>query len=212
MQTRKFYARGTIKYDRELQAFSISNMNLILLLLRNPIKTLRFFYTWLVQSTLLGLRRVLLPHVPMYQPFRIQLHRAYLSSCITTFPDLVYRLPIGQVPESRAKIIQSDFLGYVIPGSKSSLLSLIAQKPSNSQCVVLYAHGGGYARGEAKMYLTYMERWAKGAAAEGLELVFLSVEYRECSSRKLWMNANQSTSFDRSSFSSSTKRCLLKRI
>jgi len=29
------------------------------------------------------------------------------------------------------------------------------------------------------MYLKYMERWERVAAEEGLDLVFLSVEYRE---------------------------------
>ncbi|KAJ5707659.1 hypothetical protein N7488_007460 [Penicillium malachiteum] len=113
----------------------------------------------------------------MYQSLRIQLHRAYLSSCATTFPDLVYRLPVGQVPESRAKLIKSDFVGYLIPGNKSHLLSQISAKPSNSQCVILYAHGGGYARGEAKMYLDYMERWVRCARSKDLDIVFLSVEY-----------------------------------
>lgn len=47
-----------------------------------------------------------------------------------------------------------------------------------SSCLVLYAHGGGYARGEARMYLNYMERWQREAEKVGLELTFLSVEYR----------------------------------
>jgi acetyl esterase/lipase len=51
------------------------------------------------------------------------------------------------------------------------------------KCVVLYAHGGGYARGEAKMYINYMERWVKAATLENLDMVFLSVEYRRSTPR-----------------------------
>jgi len=74
--------------------------------------------------------------------------------------------------------VKSDFTAYLIPGNKSSLMRIETAKRS-SQCIVLYSHGGGYARGEAKMYLKYMERWERVAAEEGLDLVFLSVEYRE---------------------------------
>jgi acetyl esterase/lipase len=102
-----------------------------------------------------------------------------MSSCVSTFPDLVYRLPVGPVPESKAKQVHTSFNGYVIPGARSFLLADIAKKPSTSQGVVLFAHGGGYARGEAKMYLDYMERWVTVATERGLDIVFMSVEYRE---------------------------------
>jgi hypothetical protein len=104
-----------------------------------------------------------------------------MSTCVSILPNLVYRLPVGPVPEVRAKEIQADFLAYLIPGNKPSLLSQIAKQSTKSQCIVLFAHGGGYARGEAKMYLNYMERWVEVAAEIGLDIVFLSVEYRELS-------------------------------
>lgn len=155
-------------------------MHLLALLLNNPLRTIRFVYTWLAQSSFVLLRRLLLPHVPVYQSLRIQLHRAYLSSCASTFPDLVYRLPVGPVPERSAKPVSTpDFLGYVIPGRKTDLIEGAWVHAKPNQCVILYAHGGGYARGEAKMYLNYMKRWERVASTYGLDIVFLSVEYRE---------------------------------
>ena len=69
-------------------------------------------------------------------------------------------------------------MGYVVPGSKS-FKEMRSETPEGRNCVVLYAHGGGYARGEARMYLNYMERWIRVAAKAGLNLCFISVEYRE---------------------------------
>ena len=155
-------------------------MQLLLLLLKHPVATLTFTYTWAAQSFLVVLRRVLLPHIPVYQSLRTQLQRAYLSACSATFPDLTHRLPVGPVPDSRARrLLGVDFEAYIIPGSKSDLLDGVSQADARPRCVALYAHGGGYARGEAKMYLNYMERWVTVAQAADLNLVFMSVEYRE---------------------------------
>ena len=49
--------------------------------------------------------------------------------------------------------------------------------------VVLYGHGGGYARGEARMYVPYMKRWVEVAEEKGLQIVFLSIEYRRSLTR-----------------------------
>ncbi|ETN36649.1 uncharacterized protein HMPREF1541_08927 [Cyphellophora europaea CBS 101466] len=137
-------------------------MNLLLLLLRNPLKTCKFAYTWFAQSLL---------------PLRLQLQRAYLSSCSATFPDLTHRLPVGPVTESRARLVVGDgFKAYLVPGDKVHLLKP-GTKKSGRRCTVVYAHGGGYARGEAKMYLNYMERWVRVAEDAGLDLAFVSVEY-----------------------------------
>jgi carboxylesterase type B len=59
------------------------------------------------------------------------------------------------------------------------MLEAVASGDSNNRCIVVYAHGGGYARGEARMYLKYMERWEKVAKEMGVDVIFLSVEYRE---------------------------------
>ncbi|KAK5400811.1 hypothetical protein LTR06_011232 [Exophiala xenobiotica] len=53
----------------------------------------------------------------------------------------------------------------------------MADKSHDMQCVAVYAHGGGYARGEARMYIRYMERWVRVAAEAGIHLTFVSVEY-----------------------------------
>lgn len=155
-------------------------MNLLLLLLRNPIRGFRFLYTWLAQSGLVVLRRILLPHIPHYQSLRLQLQRAYLLSCSTQFPDFTFRLPIGLVSDTKAKRICDDFVGYLIPGRKAGLIDVVAGGDTANRCIVLYAHGGGYARGEAKMYIKYMERWERVAKELGVDIIFLSVEYREC--------------------------------
>jgi hypothetical protein len=153
-------------------------MHLVELILRHPAQASLFTYTFLAQSVLVVLRKVLIPHIVPYQSLRIQFHRAYLSSCSATFPDLAWRLPVGPVPEYKARLLNAEFTGYIIPGTKS--LKVIPGEPSSpTRCVALYAHGGGYARGEAKMYIGYMERWVRVASEHGLDLVFLSVEYRE---------------------------------
>ncbi|KAH7379067.1 Alpha/Beta hydrolase protein [Cadophora sp. MPI-SDFR-AT-0126] len=156
-------------------------MHLFTLVSRDPLKTAIFLYTWITSSILVLLTRFLLPHIPAYQPIRIRLSRAYLSSAALIFPDLVHRLPVGPLPKSQAYPIASashGFEGYLIPGSKGSVIKeLVSHSASQAKCVVLFAHGGGYARGEAKMYLNYMNRWEKVAKEAGVDLVFLSVEY-----------------------------------
>lgn len=153
--------------------------NLLVLLLRNPLRTARFSYSFLAQVLLILLRRILLPHMPYYQSIRQQIQRAYLVSCSLSLPDLVHRLPITSCPDSRAKRVGSGWTGYLIPGTKS-LKELSLNTSQNSRCLAIYAHGGGYARGEARMYRNYMERWIQVAAKSDLDLVFLSVEYRVC--------------------------------
>ncbi|KAF9894354.1 hypothetical protein FE257_007857 [Aspergillus nanangensis] len=160
-------------------------MNLLLLLLQNPVKTLQFAYTWTTSSFLVILQSILLPHYPEYQSLRTRLHRAYLSSAYLVFPHLTHRLPVGSsVPESRAYPVKDavhNFNGYLIPGTKRGMLKDLCEERSSSshrECVtIIYAHGGGYSAGEARMYLPYMERWEKAASDVGLEVVFLSVEY-----------------------------------
>lgn len=148
------------------------------MLLRHPISTLFFTYSFFAQVFLVLLRRLLLPHFPAYQDIRIQINRAYLSSSAIAFPDLVHRLPVVSCPETRARKVGTGWTGYIVPG-QASLPKTRRDEEDRSQMVALYAHGGGYARGEARMYLNYMERWIKVAAEHDLRLVFLSVEYRK---------------------------------
>jgi hypothetical protein len=144
------------------------------LLLQNPFRSCRFLYAFGTQILLIGLKAILLPTLPRYQSVRLQLHRAYWSSSSYYFPEIIHRLPVTNCPEALARRVGSTFTGYVIPGT----VDLAVSSGDKRRCVVVYAHGGGYARGEARMYLNYMDRWVKGAAEAGLEIVFLSVEYR----------------------------------
>lgn len=147
------------------------------LLLQSPLRSCQFLYTFGIQILLVALRAILLPTLPRYQSLRLQLQRAYWSSSSYYFPEVIHRLPVTNCPSERARRVGSDFTGYVIPGTAD----LAAGAGGSQFCVVLYAHGGGYARGEARMYLNYMGRWIEGAAEAGLSLVFLSVEYRKSS-------------------------------
>lgn len=156
----------------------IKMANLLSLILRNPIRTTSFSYTFIVQILLIILKRILLPHYPHYQSLRLQLQRAYLSSSSLCFPDFVHRLPITYCSEKRARKVGDSWTGYVVPGTRD-LKDTIIQTGDIQRGVVVYAHGGGYARGEARMYLNYMERWVKVAKQAGLELTFLTVEYRK---------------------------------
>lgn len=159
--------------------------NLWWLLLSHPLRTLLFSHSFLSQILLALLRRLLLPHFPSHQSLRLQLQRAYLSSASLTFPDLTHRLPVGFVSANRARKLD-NVPAYLVPGSRV-LSDFGGPKRENRRCVVLFAHGGGYARGEARMYLNYMERWVRAAAQAGLDLVFLTVEYREFAQSSLYM-------------------------
>lgn len=155
------------------------------LLLQNPLRSCRFLYAFGTQVLLIGLKAILLSTLPRYQSLRLQLQRAYWSSSSYYFPEVIHRLPVANCPDTRARRVGSKFTGYVIPGTAE-----LAVSPGDKcRCIVIYAHGGGYARGEARMYLNYMDRWVKGAAAVGLEIVFLSVEYRTISAidRSIWI-------------------------
>lgn len=152
--------------------------NLLLLLLRHPLRSLIFTHSFFSQILLAILRRLLLPHFPSHQSLRLQIQRAYLAAASLTFPDLTHRLPVGNLPPNRARKV-GDSPAYLIPGSRQ-LSDFASPKDGTQACVALFAHGGGYVRGEARMYANYMERWVRGAAQAKLDLVFLSVEYREC--------------------------------
>ena len=158
-------------------------MHLALLIISNPFKAVKFLYTWAATSFLVLLQCLLLPHYPAYQDLRTRLQRAYLSSTVVAFPDLVHRLPVGPLPDSEACPIKSsshDFEGYLIPGMKGTIVEVLASSGKcHDKCIVLFAHGGGYSKGEARMYLNYMKRWERVAREQGLDLVFLSVEYRQ---------------------------------
>lgn len=144
------------------------------ILLSNPLRSLKFTYSFTVQVLLVCLKFALLPHLPKYQSFRTQIQRAYWASGSTLFPNLIHRLPVTGCPETRARQVGSGWTAYVIPGTKQ--LGNLPRKPG--ACVAIYAHGGGYYRGEARMYLNYMERWHNEAADLGLDITFVSVEYR----------------------------------
>lgn len=150
--------------------------NLWLLLMRHPLRSILFAHSFFSQILLVLLRRLLLPHFPSHQSFRLQVQRAYLAAASLTFPDLTHRLPVGKLAPHRARKVE-NVPAYLIPGSRH-LSDFAGPKSERKRCVALFAHGGGYARGEARMYINYMERWVRGAAQEELDLVFLTVEYR----------------------------------
>ncbi|OQU94469.1 hypothetical protein CLAIMM_00823 [Cladophialophora immunda] len=99
-----------------------------------------------------------------------------MGSASLTFPDLTHRLPVGKLSLHRARKIEGSIPAYLIPGSRE-LAEFVVPIPKRQQCVVIYAHGGGYARGEARMYINYMERWIREASKANLDLLFVSVEY-----------------------------------
>lgn len=147
------------------------------MMLSHPIQAGTFIYVFLSRTLLVLLSRILLPTAPRYQTLRIELQRAYLTSASLCFPDLTFCLPT-KYPESDAlPVAGKGWTGYVVPGGRhpESVLEEVASVSEHR--VVLFAHGGGYARGEARMYVPYMRRWVTGAKERGLKLVFLSVEY-----------------------------------
>lgn len=139
--------------------------NLAMLMLRNPLQSLYFSYSFLAQILLILLRRLLLPHFPVYQSIRLQVHRAYLASSALTFPNLVHRLPIVSCPQDVARQVGTGWTGYVIPGQKE-LVKGSASGEYEKRCVVLYAHGGGYLRGEARMYRVSFDVFVRFSPSE----------------------------------------------
>lgn len=153
---------------------------LYLLLLSNPVKSFLVLYSFVAQAFIVLLRHALLAHFPTYQPLRIQLQRCYLAACSLHFPDLTHRLPTDEVHVTVARYLdKKGWKAYVIPGTVSPRHSFAKDRVLDRPgAVIIYAHGGGYARGEAKMYLNYFQRWVKVAAERGIDIVFVSVEYR----------------------------------
>lgn len=151
--------------------------NLFVLFAKAPLQTLVFIYYFTAQLLLLCLKRVLLPQLHTYQSFRTQIHRAYLSSA-GLYPDLLHGLPVNCSTEDARKIASDSCSAYVIPGT--SILPTSGQQSFPfRKVVILYAHGGGYAWGEARMYIHHMKRWVARARQDRLDLVFVSVEYRK---------------------------------
>lgn len=158
---------------------------LLFSLLRSPLKSLRFTYYFFVQALILFLHRILLPGYPRYQTLRIALQRIYLISCTLCYPDLPHRLPVSYSQKKARSVAGKGWKGYIIPGNDDSETE---KSPYDGKSiVVLFAHGGGYARGEARMYVPYMLRWVKVASEQGLEIVFCTVEYREFSHTLLFL-------------------------
>jgi len=147
---------------------------LLEVLAQNPLGSLKALYTCTCQTLLICLGFCLLPGLPRYQTLRQQIHKAYWASCSTYYSNIIHRLPVTRCPEERARRIGSTWTSYVIPGTAK----LNSSMNDNGNVVILYAHGGGYARGEARMYLNYMERWQREASKVGLQITFVSVEYR----------------------------------
>jgi hypothetical protein len=147
-------------------------------LIESPLSSILFIYAFLIQITLILLQRLLLPEFPVYQSIRTQVQRAYLSSAAIHHPDLPHRMPVTASQDNARQISGDGWTGYLIPGHEK--LPKFCQSPAGKRrMVILFAHGGGYARGEARMYIRYMERWRRCAAKQQMEIVFLSVEYGE---------------------------------
>ncbi|KAF7527642.1 hypothetical protein PCG10_002606 [Penicillium crustosum] len=143
-------------------------------ILGHPLQALKFCYSFFAQCFIDITERVLLPHYPTYQSLRTRLARAYLGAAAIHLPDIVHRLPVSNCPASRARPVEgANWKGYIIPGS----CTLLDNDDEYKYIIILYAHGGGYVRGEARQYLNYMERWINAAAGKGIKLIFLSVEY-----------------------------------
>ena len=154
----------------------------IIRLVQSPFQAAQFAYYFFTQLFLILLHHLLLPNFPRYQSLRIELQRAYLSSTSLYFPTFTHRLPADYGPNDAAPISGKGWHGYVVPGPDTNVLR---QAIGDGRLrVVLYAHGGGYARGEAKMYAPYMKRWVDVAKEKGVEIVFLSVEYRKSNPRQ----------------------------
>jgi hypothetical protein len=102
---------------------------LLALMLQHPVQSVLFAYSFASQVVLVCLRRILLPHFPVYQSLRLQLQRAYLAAASVAFPEIVNRLPVGDVPQQRAHKADPKFDVYLIPGHKD--LSIYAKNPEN---------------------------------------------------------------------------------
>jgi acetyl esterase/lipase len=152
--------------------------SLLWMILRSPLQTIKLLYSFSILASLESARRLFLPQFPSYQSLRIRLFRAYLAAAHVHYPEIIHRLPVSD-NEARAKCVEkANFKAYVVPAS-TVLGDWERDDGPSRRCVVLYAHGGGYARGEARMYLRHMERWICEARKRNMDLTFFTVEYRK---------------------------------
>lgn len=170
------YAEGKVLAGVIIRQLPPSMPSALRLMLQHPVQTCNFLYCFAIQLLLFALHRILLPTYPRYHSVRIEAQKAYLSSTSLHFPTLTHRLPATYSEQQATPITGKGWNGYIISGETPH--SLAEATDSNVLTVVLYAHGGGYVRGEARMYLWYFKRWIAVAKTKGLEIIFVSVEYR----------------------------------
>lgn len=144
------------------------------MILASPVEFIVFAYAFCIRITLIVASRLLLPPHSRYQSLRTEVQRAFQTSASLHFREFTHRLPAEYPPRDARLVTGKGFKGYLIPGDDTAAL----KNASNSNGrVVLFAHGGGYAIGTARMYVPYMKRWVDLARKRGVNLVFLSVEY-----------------------------------
>ncbi|CZT14615.1 uncharacterized protein RCC_12209 [Ramularia collo-cygni] len=146
------------------------------MILASPRQFIVLVYAFTIRLILILASRLLLPPTPRYQSLRIEIQRAFQTSASLHFRTFTHRLPAEYPPSDARPVSGRGFAGYLVPGQKLHSVEDLGNSPKNAK-VVLYAHGGGYAIGVARMYVPYMKRWANLAKERGIELVFLSVEY-----------------------------------
>lgn len=141
--------------------------------LRRPRKLASYTWTLLRSLTLALADRLLFPLGCRPLSLGTELRRCHLAAALTGFPELIFAAPPG-LPAADYRTAGLDGVPAVVVPPEARLDDF-AERPA---VVLLYAHGGGYLFGEPLMYIESYKRWVEAAAAKGIRLVIVSVNYR----------------------------------
>ncbi|KAH8754663.1 Alpha/Beta hydrolase protein [Hyaloscypha sp. PMI_1271] len=146
-----------------------------ILILRHPWKFLKFSWAYLRYLLLALADRLLFPFACRPISLHTETARCYLGASLSCFVELIFSAPPGLGPDDFEAVKLKGVPAVLVPpGKKLETLS----RQTERTVVLLYAHGGGYAFGEALMYIDAYKRWIREAEANGLCLIIVSVDYR----------------------------------
>lgn len=148
----------------------------VVLVLRHPLKFLRWSLLFSRCLVLALVDRLLFPFACRPISFYTEITRCYLGASLVCFLELIFSAPPGLDRRSFQSADLNEVPAIVVPPHTKLEVAFSTNDPRN--VVLLYAHGGGYLFGEPLMYLDTYKRWVKKAEASGVHLTVVSVDYR----------------------------------
>ncbi|ODV89697.1 hypothetical protein CANCADRAFT_142576 [Tortispora caseinolytica NRRL Y-17796] len=140
-------------------------LRITLILLKNPIATLRFLVRTTKELAATPFRRIAGTNTTSLYT---AVSRAVYGSAFYYLPDTVYKAS-WDAGRGAKYVAGEGFRGYQFPADDGKFYS--------SDVTILFAHGGGFFVGDALMYEDTFWRWIKVAQSRGLKLALFSLEY-----------------------------------